>query len=154
MRRAHAGGRRRVPVVPLAVGSAVALALLGSFLLVLTPSLGDRPGVQILWVLFSLVMLKVPLLLLVWWMISRRRGRQDAEVGRREPAAVFIARVEHEAALASDAPDIASHLARLRAETWAEIGLAGDADAPALVDLALRLDRPRHASRRPGLDRS
>lgn len=134
--------RRGPPGVALAVGSAIALALMSTFLLVLTPALSDRPGLQTLWVLFSLVMLKVPLLLLVWWMIVRRRGRRDAEVTHREPAATFIARVEREAALATRAPDAASRLARLRTETWAEIERADDLDTPALVELALSLEGP------------
>ncbi len=135
------------PAVVLAVGATVAIALLGSFLLVLTPSLGDRPGLQTLWVLFSLVMLKVPLLALVWWMIARRRRRGGAQDGPHEPAAAFIARIDREAAGAAGEPDAAARLASLRAEAWSEVQRASEADAPALVELALRLERP--GGRRP-----
>lgn len=135
--------------VALAAGAAVAVALFGSFLLVLTPSLGDRPGLQTLWVLFSLVLLKAPLLALIWWMIARRRGRRDAQEGALEPTAAFIERVEREAALALSAPDPAPRLACLREEAWAESRRAGDGDTPALVELALRLERAG-AARPPG----
>ncbi len=141
--------RRHSFAVIAAVAATVAISLLGSFLLVLTPSLGDRPGLQTLWVLFSLVLLKVPLLALVWWMIVRRRGRRRTDEAAQEPAEAFIARLEREAADASDAPDAADRLAALREEAWARAGIADDADAPALAELALRLDGPR-GRRSPG----
>ncbi len=135
--------RRRSLGVALAVAAAVGVALFGSFLLVLTPSLGDRPGLQTLWVIFSLVMLKVPLLALVWWMIARRRGRPRAEDASTETAAAFIDRIEGEAALAAGRPDAAARLASLRGEAWARIARADEAESPELVELALRLDGPR-----------
>lgn len=140
---AGGGGRGRRSVgVAVAVAAAVAIALFGSFLLVLTPSLGDRPGLQTLWVIFSLVLLKVPLLALVWWMIARRRGRPRAGEPPPEPAAAFIERIQGEAARAAGEPDAGARLASLRAQTWSRVQCADDADAPALVELALRLERP------------
>ncbi len=138
----RAGGGRRSLGVAIAVAAAVAIALFGSFLLVLTPSLGDRPGLQTLWVVVSLVLLKVPLLALVWWMIARRRSRPRAGDPAPEPAADFISRIEGEAALATAGPDTAATLASLRAQTWSRIRCADETDAPALVELALRLERP------------
>jgi hypothetical protein len=136
------GSGRRSLGVALAVGAAVAVALFGSFLLVLTPSLGDRPGLQTLWVLFSLVLLKVPLLLLVWWMIVRRHRRRGTRGVPSEPAAAFIDRIDREAARVAGQPDAADRLAGQRVEAWSRIERAGDAEAPALVELALRLERP------------
>ncbi len=133
---AGAGGRSLGGAV--AVGAAGAVALCGSFLLVLTPSLGDRPGLQTLWVLFSLVLLKVPLLLLVWWMIVRRRGRRGTGDVPLEPAAAFIERIDREAARAAHQADAADRLATLRGEAGSRIARAGDCDDPALRSRAPR----------------
>lgn len=124
----------------LGVAAAVALALFGSFLLALTPSLDGAPGLQILWVLFSLVLLKVPLLLLVWWIIVRRRARGDRPWSE-EATRAFLDRTAGEAARAAGMPDGGVRLERLRAQTWAALERTDGAHTPALVDLALRIER-------------
>lgn len=129
----------------LAVSLALGMALFGSFLLAVTPSLDDRPGLQILWVIASLVLLKVPLLYLVWWLIARRRSRPD-HAWSDEAAGAFLERAEAELARAEQAPDAAARLTGLHAEVWAAVDRAGDRSTPALVDLALRIDRLRLAA--------
>jgi len=127
----------------LAAAAAIALALFGSFLLVLTPSLGDHPGLQILWVLGSLVLLKFPLLFLLWWLITGRRSRADRR-GNGETTAAFLARASEEVARSAYMPDAAVRLPALRAEVWAAVERAEAASTQALVDLALRIDRIEH----------
>ena len=39
----------------------------------LTPVLGDHEGIQTLWVLFSVFLLKFPLVSLLWWFIVRNK---------------------------------------------------------------------------------
>lgn len=127
----------------LAAAAAIALALFGSFLLVLTPSLGDHPGLQILWVLASLVLLKFPLLFLVWWLIARRRSRSD-RTWSGETTAAFLTRAAEEVSRSAHMPDAAVRLAALRAEVWAAVERADAESTQALVDLALRIDRTEH----------
>lgn len=129
-----------------AAAAAIALALFGSFLLVLTPSLGDHPGRQILWVLASLVLLKFPVLFLAWWLITGRRSRADRS-GNGETTAAFLARASEEVVRSTHTPDAAVRLAALRAEVWAAVEWGEEASTQALVDLALRIDRIEH--RRP-----
>ena len=128
----------------LAAAAAVALALFGSFLLVLTPSLGDHPGPQILWVLASLVLLKFPLLFLIWWLIARRRSGARTTPWSAETTAAFLTRAAEEVSRAAHMPDATARLAALRAEVWAAVERADAELTQALVDLALRIDRLEH----------
>lgn len=133
-----------------AVVVAVALALFGSFLLALTPSLDDRPGLQTLWVIFSLVLLKVPLLALIGWIIVRRCARGGGPWSD-EATTAFLRRTADEAAGVAGTPGAGPRLERLRAQTWAAIERSDGAHAPALVDLALRIEQlQKAAGRRPG----
>jgi hypothetical protein len=125
----------------------VALAVFGSFLLVVTPEFGDRPGLQTLWVVLSLVLLKLPLLGLVWWLIARRRRTRlpewDADRAERHLAALSA-----EADRIAGRPGAAVRLDALSADAWRTAERADPSVTPAAVDLALRLDRLR---RRDGI---
>ena len=127
----------------VAVAAAVGVALLGSSLLALTPGFEGRPGLQTLWVVVSLVLLKLPLLGLVWWLIARRRG--GTRRGRWDAAATdaHLASLEHEVAAAASLPDAAARLEDLRARAW-RAAREGDAAAtPRAVEIALGIDRLR-----------
>jgi hypothetical protein len=130
----------------LIAAGAIALALFGSFLLVLTPSLGAHPGLQTLWVLVSLVLLKLPLLFLVWWIIVRRRSRAGRSWTHEETAA-FLTRVSEDVSRSTCAPDADVRLARLRDEVWAAVAQADPDSTQALVDLALGIERLEHRTR-------
>lgn len=132
----------------VAVGAAVGVALFGSFLLVLTPDLGGHPGLQTLWVVVSLVLLKLPLLGLVWWLIARRRRAPTARWSAAETAR-FLAALDAEAARVEDLPDAAPRLQALHADAW-RAAREGDAQAtPAAVEIGLRIDRMRRREARP-----
>ncbi|WP_217913865.1 hypothetical protein [Miltoncostaea marina] len=131
--RATAHAVARVALVSLAV----ALALLGTFLLAATPSVMDGPGARVLWALFALVLLKVPLLGIVWWLISRRRRRAAPAAGRAEADALAL-RV---AALEAATPPPPGEVAALRADALAAAGAADGALGGELVALAMRADR-------------
>lgn len=138
-------GKRRllgIPRTTAMVAGAICLALFGSFLLLLTPSLESHPGLQTLWVIFSLVLLKFPLLFLVWWVLVQRRRRSPAHaVWSKRETADFLERVSAAAADSLALDDPLPRLAQLRDETWraadvADRGLQGD-----IVALALHIDR-------------
>ena len=130
----------------LAVSVAVGLAVFGSFLLVVTPEFGDRPGLQTLWVVLSLVLLKLPLLGLVWWLITRRRRTRlpewDAERAERR-----LAELSAEAGCLAGTPGAAARLDALSADAWRTAERADPSVTPAAVDLALRIDRLRRSDR-------
>ena len=132
----------------VAVAAAVGVALFGSFLLVLTPDLDGHPGLQTLWVVVSLVLLKLPLLGLVWWLIARRRRARTARWSAAETAR-FLAALDAEAARAEGLPDAGPRLRALHADAW-RAAREGDAQAtPAAVEIALRIDRMRRREARP-----
>jgi hypothetical protein len=137
---APARSRGASPGRVLLVAGALALALFGSLLLVFTPSLEGRPGLQTLWVLASLVLLKLPLLLLVWWVIVRRRSRATPPWSR-ETTDAFLARARDGVARAREGRAPAVGLDDLRREVWAATAHADPAAAQQLVDLALEIDR-------------
>lgn len=146
--RAPAGRVRGAVTRSVAVAAAVGIALLGSFLLVLTPDLDGHPGLQTLWVVLSLVLLKLPLLGLVWWLITRRRR---ARAARWSPAETrrFLAALEEALARVADLPDAPARLDALHADAW-RAATEGDAAAtPAAVEIALRIDRMRRREGRP-----
>ncbi len=124
----------------LLVAGALGLALFGSLLLVFTPSLEDHPGIQTLWVVASLVLLKLPLLLIVWWLIVRSRGRTRPGESPAATAAV-VARATRSVSRSRDGLDPAEDLESLRQEVWALAAHADPASAQRLVDLALEMER-------------
>ncbi len=132
----------------LAVSAAVLLALFGSFLLVVTPELSDRPGLQTLWVIFSLVLLKLPLLGLVWWLIARRR-RTRMPAWNEEEATRHLAFLSAETDRVAGLPGAAARLEALGADAWRTAERADAAATPAAVELALRIDRLRRRDRTP-----
>jgi hypothetical protein len=131
-----------IPRTIAMVAGAVGLALFGSFLLLLTPSLESHPGLQTMSVIFSLVLLKFPLLFLVWWVLVQRRRRSPARAAWSERETTdFLERVSAAAGDSLALHDPMPRLAQLRDETWraadvADRGLQGD-----VVALALRIDR-------------
>jgi hypothetical protein len=136
---------RSAPSRAAAAAVAVALALFGGFLLALTPSLDDRPGLQTVWVVFCLVLLKVPLLLLVWWLIVQRRSGRERRWSEQETID-FLSRVSGEATRWRELPDPAPRLEQLRRDAWAAVERGDEGMKPALVELALRVDGLRRAA--------
>jgi hypothetical protein len=148
-------GHVRVRNMILVVGSCVALALFGSFLLVLTPLMSDHEGLQTLWVLFSVFLLKFPLVALLWWFIVRNKEWpvrpptwSDRETGD------ILAYLLTEADRALILPDAEARLAYLRGEAWNVADRVGGDRKLDAVDVALHIDellgrlRSRRAPRR------
>lgn len=136
-----ADGSVRVRHMILLVGSCVGLALFGSFLLVLTPLLSDHRGVQTLWVLFSVFLLKFPLVSLAFWFILRNtewpvRPPKWSEREAREILAYLVAEADRVAGVA-DAP---ARLAYLQREAWNVADRMGGEVKLDAVAVALRID--------------
>jgi hypothetical protein len=134
-------GHVRVRNMILVVGSCVALALFGSFLLVLTPLMSDHEGLQTLWVLFSVFLLKFPLVSLAFWFILRNtewpvRPPRWSEREAREILAYLESEAERAAAL-DDAP---ARLAYLQREAWNVADRMGGQVKVDAVATALRID--------------
>jgi hypothetical protein len=149
-------GRIRPRRMIVVVAGAVAFAIFGSFLLVLTPVIGqDREGVETVWVLFSVFLLKFPLVFLLWWFIARNkewpvRPPKWSEEETREIMGYLVSEADRSATL----PDAAARLAYLQREAWNVADRVGGELKVDAVNVALHIDqllqqpRPRRTPRR------
>jgi hypothetical protein len=134
-------GRVRVRRMIGVVGTCVAFAIFGSFLLALTPTLANHEGLQTLWVLFSVFLLKFPLVALLCWFILRNkewpvRPPKWSEDETREILDYLVS----EAKRSMDLPDSPARLAYLQREAWNVADrVEGELKADA-VDVAVRID--------------
>ena len=135
--RGKARPRRMIAVF----ATVVPLALFGSFLLALTPILSGHQGYQTLWVIFSVFMLKFPLILLLWWFIVRNKEWPGKPVKwSDEETREILAYLEAEAQRVTHLPDARDRLAYLQREAWNVADrVGGDVKAEA-VDTAVHID--------------
>jgi hypothetical protein len=135
-------GRVRVPRMFAVVIGCVALAIFGSFLLVLTPVLADHEGIRTLWVLFSVFLLKFPLVALLWWFIIRNkewpvRPPKWSDEETREILAYLVGEADRSLTL----PDAPARLAYLQREAWNVADRVGGDLKVDAVDVALHIDQ-------------
>jgi hypothetical protein len=136
-------GRIRTRRMTAVVITLVALALFGSFLITITPAI-SHSGVQALWVLFAVFLLKLPLVGLLFWLIVRnkewpmhRPRWSDRETGE------ILDYISAEADRVAEFPDADRRLAYLVGEAWHVADRAeGERKADA-VTVALTLDARR-----------
>jgi hypothetical protein len=142
-----ADGRVRVRRMIAVVATCICLALFGTFFLVLTPALSEHEGIRTVWVLFSVFMLKFPLVALLWWFIARNKEWpvRPPKWSERETKEILDYLVA-EADRCRDMPDAPARLAYLRGEAWNVADrVSGDVKVDA-VNVALHIDemtRPR-----------
>lgn len=150
-----ADGRVHVRHMIAVVGSCVALALFGSFLLVLTPVVSDHEGIRTLWVLFSVFLLKFPLVSLAFWFILRNtewpvRPPKWSDTETRE----ILAYLRSEAERVRTLPDARARLTYLQGEAWNVADRVGGDVKMEAVDTAVHIDamaaHPRSPRPRPG----
>lgn len=122
----------------------VAIAVLGTFGLVITPILEGNESLQIFWVLFSVFLLKAPLVALLCWFIARnkewpfQRPKWSAEETRE-----ILAYLKAEAERVLPLPDAPERLEYLQGEAWHVADRSqGELKADA-VDLAVAIGRYR-----------
>ncbi len=135
-------GRVRMARMFGVVIACVALAIFGSFLLVVTPVLGDHEGIQTLWVLFSVFLLKFPLVALLWWFIVRNkewpvRPPRWSDGETREILTYLV----NEADRSMTLPDASARLAYLQREAWNVADRVGGEVKVNAVDVALHIDQ-------------
>lgn len=122
--------------------SAIAFAMFGSFLLVVTPLFSGNEGMQTAWVLFSVFLLKFPLVLLLWWFIVKNKEwpvRPPKWTDRETREILDFLMVEADRAL--PLPDADARLAYLLGEAWNVADrVAGEIKVDA-VGVALHIDQ-------------
>ncbi len=143
----HPGPRAR-RVVPVLVGTAV-LAVFGTVLVALTPAITGNGSMQALYVLFVVIVLKLPLIAVLWWLIARNPEWPGTRPtwGPKEQQEI-LAYLEGEARRVADLPDAEPRLAYLSGEAWHVADrLEGEAKVDALT-VALRIDTIASRARR------
>jgi hypothetical protein len=139
---------RLLPLLAVTVG----LAIFGTVTLVVTPILSGHPAIRTIWVLFGVLLLKLPLILLLWWFIARNREwpNQRPRWSDREMSEI-LTRLDDEATRALSRPDAPARLAHLSREAWHLADqLSGERKVDALT-VALKIDElvGRVRERRP-----
>jgi hypothetical protein len=135
-------GRVRVPRMFAVVIACVALAIFGSFLLVVTPVLGDHEGMQTLWVLFSVFLLKFPLVGLLWWFIVRNKEWPvKPPTWSEDETREILTYLVNEADRSLTLPDASARLAYLQREAWNVADRVGGETKVDAVDVALHIDQ-------------
>ncbi|MFP5452398.1 MAG: hypothetical protein ACLGG9_11720 [Thermoleophilia bacterium] len=135
-------GRVRARRMTATVIVTVAFALFSSFLLVLTPILTGHEHLQSAWVIFSVFLLKFPLIGLLWWLIGRNKEWpfQKPKWGPEETRQILdylVAEAERSLSL----PDAPERLAYLQSEAWHVADGAHGALKAQAVDVAVSIGR-------------
>jgi hypothetical protein len=144
----YPSGRVRLRGMATTVGGFIALALLGTLLLAITPQI-DNSLLQTGWVLFAVLLLKLPLVGLLCWLILRhleyptRRPRWS-----NEEVSEIIDYLRAEAERAEEMPDAERRLAYLLGESWHVADRADGQQKGDAVATALEIDARLHGRRR------
>jgi hypothetical protein len=98
------------------------------------------PGILAIWVTAALVLIKLPLLALVWWILGRRREFDRGGGWSSRECAEILDYLEVQARDSVGRPDAATRLAYFAEEAWFVADSATDADTPAAVETAVTID--------------
>jgi hypothetical protein len=134
------GTLRRGRLVVL-LATTIVLAMFGTALVVLAPQVADSTFGRGVWVMFAVVLLKFPLIALLWSLIRRNAewpGRpvkwSDQELG------AILQRLMDEAQAAAEGPNGQARLAHLSREAWhVADNVSGESKVDAL-SVALSID--------------
>lgn len=132
------GDLRTVLLLGLVMGAIVVLGV-GTYAALLAADAGN-PGTLALWVTAALVLIKVPLLTVVWWILGRRRDQAGGGGWTSKECREILDYLETQARDSVGRPDAATRLAYYAREAWFVADSATDADTPAAVDTAVLID--------------
>jgi len=127
-------------LIPL-LGVMIMLATFGTLGIVATPGISHNAAIQLAWVLTIVVVLKVPLIVFLWWLIWRNKewpGRRVHWSGKETRE--ILDYLEARAVEAEGLPDAPARLAYLSREAW---NVADQVEGAVKVDaltVALRVD--------------
>jgi hypothetical protein len=120
------------------VAAAVVLLSLATFAGLLMAGAGNPESLAV-WVLGGFVLVKVPLLAVLWWILMHREPEQRSADWASDEAAEILAYLEEQAAEAAGRPDAAARLAYFAREAWFVADNAADADKASAVAVAVRI---------------
>jgi hypothetical protein len=132
------GDLRTTLLIGLTAGVAVVLAL-GMFVSLLIADAGS-PGALAAWVTAAFLFVKVPFLMVMWWILTRRRDAPGGGGWSSTETGEILAYLEREARASVGRPDAAARLAYFAREAWFVADRADDAETPAAVDTAVLIE--------------
>jgi hypothetical protein len=142
------GDPRAVVILGL-VALALVILSVGSFAALLAAGTGS-PETLAIWVVSALVVVKVPLLILVWWLLGLKRDPVGGGGWSTAECEEILRYLEEQARASVGREDAGPRLAYFSREAWHVADAAADADKPAAVAVALRIDELAAASRDGG----
>lgn len=132
------GELRGTLIVMVVAGALFLLALGGSAGLMFGGILGS--SVLATWVIGAFVVIKIPLLGLMWWVLGRKRERGTVGKWSTSECHEILEYLEREARASMGRPDAGARLAYYCKEAWFVATNAADADTDAAVSTAQRID--------------
>ena len=132
-------GNPRTAVILSLVAAALVVLSLGSFAALLAAGTGS-PETLAVWVVAALVLVKVPLLIMVWWLLGRRKEPVGGGGWTTRECDEILGYIREQAEASVGREDAAARLAYFSREAWHVADAAADADKPAAVAVALRID--------------
>jgi hypothetical protein len=142
-------GNPRAGVILGLVATALVVLSLGSFVALLAAGAGS-PETLAIWVVAALVVVKVPLLILVWWLLGHRRDPVGGGGWSSAECEEILRYLEEQARASAGRADAGPRLAYFSREAWHVADAAADADKPAAVAVALRIDELAAVARAEG----
>jgi hypothetical protein len=142
-------GNPRAVVILGLVAFALVILSVGSFAALLAAGTGS-PETLAIWVVSALVVVKVPLLILVWWLLGLRRDPVGGGGWSTSECEEILRYLEEQARASVGRQDAGPRLAYFSREAWHVADAAADADKPAAVAAALRIDEMAAAARTGG----
>jgi hypothetical protein len=132
------------------VVAAIALLSLATFAGLLMASAGS-PASLAVWVLAGFLLVKVPLLSVLWWILMRREPEQRSADWSTDETDEILEYLEAQASEAAGRPDAAARLAYFAKEAWFVADNAADGDRAAAAAVAARIQAmASDAAARPG----
>jgi hypothetical protein len=145
-----ARGNPRATVILIIIAGALVVLSIGSFAALVAAGAGS-PETLAAWVVAALIVVKVPLLILVWWLLGKRRDPVGGGGWSSDECEEILRYLEEQARASVDREDAAARLEYFSREAWYVADAATDADKPAAVAVALRIDALAHRARERGV---
>jgi hypothetical protein len=132
-------GNLRTPLIlGIALLGVVALTV-GMFAALLAAGAGS-PATLAVWLVGALLLIKLPLLGVLWWILSRRRDPVSGGGWSSRECGEILAYLERQAEESRGREDAAARLAYFAREAWFVADSASDADKPEAVAAAVRIE--------------
>ncbi len=132
------GDLRTTLLVGLLIGL-VALLSIGTYGGLVAANAGS-PETLAAWTVAALILIKIPLLAVAWWIIARKRDPGGGGGWTSTECREILDYLETQARESAGRPDAATRLAYFAREAWFVADSATDADTPAAVDTAVLIE--------------